>query len=67
MVTTGRDEREPLPLTQNYSKHLDIYLSTSRLAHRPFTLQEQKTIAMKDIVTSQETMDIPKVTHLEGI
>ncbi|KAK6633880.1 hypothetical protein RUM44_004487 [Polyplax serrata] len=60
MVTTGRDEREPLPLTQNYSKHLDIYLSTSRLAHRPFTLQEQKTIAMKDIVTSQETMDIPK-------
>ena len=61
MILTGRDERESLPFIQNYNKYLDIYLSTSRLAHRAFTVQEQRGIAMKDIITFPETMGVPKV------
>lgn len=61
MVTTGRDEREAATLKENFTKHFDIYISTSRMAHRAFSEAEQKSIAMKDIVTSQIIMDIPRV------
>lgn len=61
MVTIGRNEREAATLKENFTKHFDIYISTSRMAHRHFTEPEQRSIAMKNQITSQVTMDIPRV------
>lgn len=61
MVTIGRNEREAATLKHNFTKYFDIYVSTSRMAHRAFSEAEQQSIAMKNQVTSQITMDIPRV------
>lgn len=64
MILTGRDERDPVPLTNSIAKYLDIYVSTARQDYRRYSEAEQKSIATKEVVTAHETMEIPKVYSL---
>lgn len=57
----GREEFPSVPANEpGYSKHLDIFVSTTQLGHPRFTLNQQNGVARKDIRTFYDTNGTPK-------
>lgn len=61
----GRDLQPAVyPEEKGFWKWLDIYLTTNRASHVPFTLDQQNGLARKDIVTFYDASGVPPVILL---
>ncbi|XP_067004671.2 uncharacterized protein [Anabrus simplex] len=62
-VLLGRDEQMGVPLSaSSVHKHMDPYVTTTQLVHRPFTWRELSNIVnRKNIVTFYDYSGLPKV------
>lgn len=58
----GRDVQPAIhPEEMGFWKLLDPYMTTNRMVHVPFTVEQQNGIARKDIVTFYDTTNIVPV------
>ncbi|GJQ76566.1 hypothetical protein Trydic_g2263 [Trypoxylus dichotomus] len=57
----GRDEQPTIrPEHSGYYRHMDPYVTTNRITHLPFTIDQQDGLSRKDIVTFYDASGFPR-------